>query len=122
MDEIEIEYENRHRVVSSVLVAVTLSALAVGLIIQISIASRAVGLFGAEADKYLLRLVWLALLMLGIDVVILFWLAIRFFAGRNRRIQGGGSTEYVDAWSEAGQRFQLEEENEEDENEDEPQR
>lgn len=114
----DVENENPTRGVSTILVACVLILLAGGLVAQIVLASSA----ASDTDdlavkKTLARLAWLALVMLAINVVISFWLVLRVLFARNRRVHIGGSTPYVDAWSAAGERFRLDDSDEEDEDE-----
>jgi hypothetical protein len=52
--------------------------------------------------------------LLGVTLVALGWMLARFAAFRSRRRTGRTETPYVDAWTVAGQRFQLSEDDVED--------
>jgi len=89
--------------------------LAVGLVSQIAVATSAAAVASDPAAKRaLVRLAWLALAMLALDVLVSFWLVVRILFSRSRHQHVGGSTPYVDAWSAAGRRFQLDDTDEED--------
>ena len=110
----EIESEKKFLTVNTILVTVALAILAAGLVVQITLATRAAGLVDGDAEKHFLLQVRISLLLLAFDLVVLFWLTIRYLASRSRRRKIPDSADYVDAWTEAGQRFQLEEEEEDD--------
>lgn len=110
----EIEPERKFLMVNTVLITVALAILAIGLVVQMTLATRSAGMVEGDAEKHLLLQVRMSLLLLAFDLVVLFWLTIRYLASRSRRRRIPNSAAYVDAWTEAGQRFQLEEEEEND--------
>ena len=103
----------RRGMVETALVALVLIAFAVGLVLQIAMVSQAAQEVGPAARSHFWRVAKVALVLLAVDLVALFWLGIRLLAGRFR----GGPPHrkplpYVDAWSVAGKRFQLDEQEE----------
>ena len=114
----EVEGERRYHRVNSFLVAVTLTVIAIGLVVQIVLATQAAASVEAEARKHFLRLAWAALVLLAFDAVVLFWLGIRYLADRSRQLRVPRTLPYVDAWAAAGERFQVDDEEPEDDDED----
>ena len=106
----DIEEPNRARTVSWTIAVGTLVLIAAAQVYQIAVATNAAGRIDLPERKYMHRLAWLALVVLSVDLVVLFWLAVRFFSSRSRRHEAHGDrTPYVDAWAAAGERFQLDE-------------
>ena len=66
------------------------------------------------------RVAWLALLIGCVQVLLLFWVIIRHVRESFAGGRGSGSTDYVDVWATAGQRFRLEEDDDAPDAEDEP--
>jgi len=94
---------------SWIIAITTLVAIAAAQIYQIAAATGAVGLFAQPVRKHMYRLLWLAMAVLSVDLVILFWLAVRYISARGRRREASGETPYVDAWAAAGERFKVDE-------------
>ena len=65
-----------------------------------------------QAKKLLTRLAWVSIAMLGLTVVMIFWVVIRFLTQRFAPSTQHQHTPYVDAWKLAGQRVKPEEEDE----------
>lgn len=59
------------------------------------------------AQKLLLRLAWTAAVLLGICLVALMWMFIRWLRARLTPAPLLPKTEYVDAWAEAGRRIRV---------------
>lgn len=59
--------------------------------------------------EFLGTLAWVTTVMLAISLLLLLWVVIRYIALLTRP-QGHTKTEYVDAWSLAGERFTLDNE------------
>ncbi len=81
----------------------------------IVMASRA----GASAEnaamrKILARFAWVSLVVLSFAIVLLFWAVMRFYRERHPPRRERTHTPYVDAWSLAGKRFKLEDDEQED--------
>jgi len=113
IDTTNEELGARRRTFNTILVAVTLVVLAVGLIVQIGLARWAAAQVATPAAKALVRrTAILALAMLAFDLLMLFWLGIRVLTGAGRTTHGPRRTRYVDAWAEAGQRIQVPDETE----------
>ena len=106
----DIEERSRAGVVSWTIAIATLVAIAGAQVYQIAMVATAAESIDLPERKYVHRLAWLALAVLSVDVVVLFWLAIRFFSGRGRQDETApADTPYVDAWAAAGERFTLDE-------------
>ena len=114
------ERDSSYRRVTAVLAVVALGVLAIGLASLIAYAADAAGRVEKAFAKHLVRLAWLALVMLAFDVVMLFWLSIRLIAARERPSIMRRRSPYVDAWAAAGQRFQLADEDQGDDGGDPP--
>ena len=77
--------------------------------------ARAAG--GAEdvlVRRFVGRLAWFSLALLGLTAVLLFWSLVRLFRSRVPPRRGRIRTPYVNAWELAGKRFKLEEHGEQD--------
>lgn len=111
----DIEEPNRAGTVSWTIAVATLAFIAVTQVYQIAVATSAASHIDLPERKYMHRLAWLALAVLSVDLVVLFWLAVRFFSRRSRQGEmHGEQTPYVDAWATAGERFQLSEVDDDD--------
>ena len=84
--------------------------LAGGLGVQIALAAQAAGNLDAADREHLLPLAWLALVMLAFDLLVLFWVSVRFVSARSHSRRTQTATRYVDAWAAAGRRFELDNE------------
>ena len=60
--------------------------------------------------KLLAELAWVAVALLGLTLVVLMWSVMRFVRSRITVSRTHTRTPYVDAWAEAGRRYQLTEE------------
>ena len=85
--------------------------VALGVMAVVLAALLAVVLSGADRagldekqKRALVRLAVVCVAMLGLTVVIMFWLALRFIGARFRNTPQHPPTEHVDAWRLAGQR------------------
>jgi len=84
-----------------------LIALCVGLGVLAAMTADAAAETEGAVRQYLLRLAWLALALLGLAVVMLGWLTVRyvnFRLGQHRRAK---PTRYINFWALAGERFKL---------------
>lgn len=106
----DIEERSGADTVSWVIAISVLVAIAGAQIYQIALATTVAGKIDLSARKYMHRMAWLALVVLSVVLVVLFWLAVRFFVARSRlREKHHSETPYVDAWAAAGERFTLNE-------------
>lgn len=106
----DIEERSRAGTVSWTIAITTLVVIAGAQVYQIAMVAAAAGSIDLPEREYVHRLAWLALAVLSVDVVVLFWLAMRFFSrGGRRRETEPVDTPYVDAWAAAGERFTLDE-------------
>lgn len=62
----------------------------------------------------LVRIAVLSTASLGLSLVLVGWAAMRFLSDRLRPPRPAGETEYVDVWSVAGQRLQVDEDQEDE--------
>ena len=53
--------------------------------------------------KFLARLAWVSAALMGVTLLVLFWVVIHFILGRAKQVSHH-RTQYVDAWRLAGQR------------------
>jgi len=96
-----------YRALDFAAVAVLLIALCVGLGALAAMTADAAGQTEGSVREYLLRLAWLALALLGLAVVMLGWLTVRYVNFRLRRPGPAKPTRYVNFWALAGKRFKL---------------
>jgi len=107
----EVTGSQNTRTLSFTILIAALAAMAGGLAVQTFLVARAVGgSMDDQARSLLAKLAWLSTVLLALAVVLLFWTVARFLRWRVRPEARQGPTQYVDAWSLAGQRFQLKEE------------
>jgi membrane protein implicated in regulation of membrane protease activity len=93
---------------------ITLSALMVGLIVLVVLIARAAVGAQAPVRHAMLRLAWFAVALLGVTAVLLVWVLIRYVRERFQAPSRRGRTDYVDAWREAGRRFRLDSDEQEE--------
>ena len=106
----DIEERRGGNTVSWVIAITMLVAVAGAQIYQIALTTTVAGEIELPGRKYMHRLAWLALVVLSAELVVLFWLAVRFLVARSRLGEMHHSeTPYVDAWAAAGERFKLNE-------------
>ncbi len=111
----DLDDPNRMRTVNFVVLLVMLGILTAGLGSLTYLAIDAAAQAGSDnMQKLLARLAWVSLSMLCITLLLLFWIIMRFFRRRFRSSHPASETPYVDAWSLAGERFKLDEEEEGD--------
>jgi len=108
----EIAGSDKTRTAGFAILAAALAAIAIGLAVQTFMAARAVGSIQDDAVQRLLaKLAWLSTVLLALTLVLLFWTLAKFFRWRMRSGPVHGPTPYVDAWSLAGKRLKLPDEN-----------
>lgn len=111
----DVRPEGTSPAVSFLFVFVGLLALAAGLIAMLVITTRAAIAVGDAATRKLLaRLAWMSLALLCLTVVLLLWALLRHVRYRLRAAPPLKPSKYVNAWELAGQRFQLDEDDEDD--------
>jgi len=99
---------DRAQTISFAVRIAVLMTVTVGLATQTFMSAEATGRIADEpARKLLARIGWLSVAMLGLTLVLLFWTVVRYFRRRLPPGVGHQRTPYVDAWSLAGKRFQL---------------
>ncbi len=86
--------------IALVIIAVMLGVL-LAMLVQ---ASQSVDL---ASRRTIARMAWWCLMVLGITLLLLVWLAVRFIAFRLHPTEAAKPTQYVDSWSLAGKRFNL---------------
>ncbi|MBS3735075.1 MAG: hypothetical protein KGY99_09145 [Phycisphaerae bacterium] len=92
------------RTVNFALAVIGLLVIAGAMAAMIAIAARAAAQAEPDARKYFYHLAWIAAAMLGVALVMLAWTCVRHL--RRGRAYRTRPTRYVDAWGEAGRRFQ----------------
>ena len=100
----------RNQSVSLAILIISLVVLVSGLGVLTLLTARAAG--GAEdvlVRRFVGRLAWFSLALLGLTAVLLFWSVVRLFRSRVPPRRGRIRTPYVNAWELAGKRFKLEE-------------
>lgn len=113
-----IDEEGKSRSASFLITLIFLIGMAVGLGILLGLVVHGADSAEGVSRKLLARLAWMSLAMLSLTMVMLFWLVAHYLT-RRIRPHRHEPTQYVDAWSLAGQRTkpQVEEPEEEDEGE-----
>ena len=96
-----------YRALDFAAVAVVLIALCVGLGVLAVMTADAAGETEGPVQVYLLRLAWLALALLGLAVVMLGWLTVRYINFRLHQPSRAKPTRYINFWALAGKRFKL---------------
>ncbi|MFP3936809.1 MAG: hypothetical protein ACLFVW_00615 [Phycisphaerae bacterium] len=111
----EVKRPSAARTISfAVLFASLIIAAGMLTVLLVTALGRAEATEDAELRDLLVRTAWAALALLAVDMVLLLWGAARFLS------RAFGSTPprrpptpYVDAWSEAGRRLNVEDEDDE---------
>jgi len=117
----DLKPDGTTRGVSFVFVVLGLVALAAGLLAMLFIAIQGASeIPDPPAQKFLLRLAWLSLLLLGMTLVLLVWAILRHVRYRLRSGPPLKPSTYVNAWELAGKRFQLEDDEEPEQDGEEP--
>jgi len=115
----EVEPKKAPRKPRLLALAIALVAVAVLLGILLAITLGAVPQVAAKTKPAMLRLAWATFFALGLTLILLVWVVIRFAIERTRPT-GPKHTEYVDAWSLAGKRMKVEPPPEDEEQDDDP--
>jgi putative copper export protein len=115
----DLEQSVTARRISSIVVTVLLAVIAAGMVYVVLAVTDAKEGADDPTLKGLARLAWIAMLLLAVAVVLLVWSLARTLRLYLARPQPHTPTTYVDAWSEAGRRIQVDEEDDEDEEADE---
>ncbi len=111
----DLDDPRRLQTVNFIVLIVVLGILTVGLGSLTYLATGAAAQAESEnMQKLLARLAWVSLSMLCIALLLLFWTVIRFCRRRFPTSHPTSETPYVDAWSLAGERFKLDEEEQEE--------
>jgi len=95
------------------ILSLTVLACALGILTLLT-ARAANATDDIEVRRFVGRLAWFSLALLGFTIVLLFWSVVRGFRSRIHQRRGRARTPYVDAWALAGKRFKLEEHPDED--------
>ena len=104
----EIEQHRKIQLANFLVMTVMLAAIGVGLAWLTHLAMQAAGqVTEAREHKLLGRLAWLAMALLGMVCVLWFWVLVRFLRMRAILPRDKTATDYVDAWSLAGKRYEL---------------
>ena len=103
-----------YRALDFAALAVVLIALCMGLGVLAAMTADAAGETEGPVREYLIRLAWLAVALLGLAVVMLGWLTVRYVNFRLRRRGRAKPTRYINFWALAGERFKLPPEQEPD--------
>jgi len=115
----DIGSERTSRSVSFGLVIAGQAAIAGGLVAMLIITTQgAAKIPDLAARELLLRLAWLSLLLLLLMLLMMVWTVIRHLRHRLQPARPFKPTPYVNAWELAGKRFQLEDDDLEDEDSD----
>jgi len=102
----EIDRGQYLRFAGFAVLVIALGLIVAGSGVMLAIASRAAGDAQGDAQRVLARLAWLSAAILALALLLLLWAVMRYFARRIPR-SARRPTDYVDAWTVAGQRFQV---------------
>jgi heme/copper-type cytochrome/quinol oxidase subunit 2 len=103
----EIEQANRLRVVGFVVLIVALALIVAACTALFTISAHAAAITQKPVQKVFARMALLSAATLGLSLLLLLWAVMRFVSSRIRPPGEHAATPYVDAWTEAGKRFQL---------------
>jgi len=108
---VEIERTNRWRTISFVVLIALVTLMVAGCGVMLAILTRAAQEAAASPDlqRVLARLALLSASILGLALILLLWSVMRFVGYRFRVRHERERTPYVNAWAVAGERFQLDE-------------
>lgn len=102
------------RRISSIVVTVLLAVIAAGMVYVVLTVTAATEGADEPTRKGLARLAWIGMLLLAVAVVLLVWSLARTLRLYLAKPQPHAPTKYVDAWSEAGRRVQVDEDEEDE--------
>jgi hypothetical protein len=91
------------------LIALGVIAAVVGALLGVSLAQASAAASVASARPWI-RFALVCTALLGLTLVVIFWLVVRFARTRIPQPPPPGRTEHVDAWRLAGERMKMEEE------------
>ena len=115
----DIDQSVTARKISSIVVTVLLAIIAGGMVYVVLTVTAAVEGADEATRKGLARLAWIGMVLLGLAVVLLVWSLARTLRLYLAKPQPHTPTTYVDAWSEAGRRVQVDDEDDEPEEDEE---
>ena len=107
----EIDRARIYRTINLVLIVAILFLIAAASTATLVTATRAAGLVkdNPPIRRLVARIALLSAATLGLALVLLLWVLMRAAAGALRARKPQQPTAYVDAWAAAGERFQLDE-------------
>lgn len=99
------------QLINSAVLIVALAAIVGGVTyLMLSSLQAAAHVADPLTKRILVRLAWVALLLLALAVILLVWAIMRLIRSRISFRRSHSRAPYVDAWALAGQRVQLDEE------------
>ncbi len=101
------ERVKRFRTATFIAMLIWLCAMAAMLGVLVFLMADALENADAEGRSLLGRMLWLCSSALGLTLLLLLWGVIRYIKFRLNPPVDSKATKYVDAWAEAGRRFQL---------------
>jgi len=110
----EIDRRRKFRAVNFTIAVVGLAMIAAGLVVMIVITAGQAGQADQQVRKALARLALLSMALLGLTVVVLVWIVLHNVLERISLRKQQSTTPYVDAWTEAGRRLELTDEDQPD--------
>jgi len=116
---VDIDQSVTARKISSIVVTVLLAVIGGGMVYVVVTVTGAAEGADEPTRKGLARLAWIGMVLLGLVAVLLVWSLARTLRLYLTKPQPHTPTTYVDAWSEAGRRVQVEDDDEDDVEEDE---
>jgi len=106
---VEIDRIRKFRTVSMVVTVIGLVVIAAVLTWLVVVTTRQAQHSDERTREGLVRLAYVSLVLLGMTLVLLGWVVVRHLITRGGRKADRRPTPYVNAWEEAGRRFQLDE-------------
>jgi hypothetical protein len=107
----------RDRTVSFLVLAALLLISSAILLVGLRVLEGAIASADAASRPGLARMAWVFASLVGLNLILLSWAAARYAQFRRQRTRGHKPTPYVDAWAAAGERYQLSDADEQEEDE-----
>lgn len=115
----EIDTQQTVRRINYALLTFCLLLMAAGLTAVVWITTHAYASAEEPTRRLLFHLAWVAAATLGLTLLVLLWIVLRWGRLRIKPPIPLPETHYVDAWSEAGKRIRVDEAFDEDDEDDE---
>ena len=98
----------RRRTISFVIQAIAMIAGLAGMLVLLFLITQQARLAEDQDRPGLVRMAWMTAGLAGFTLIILLWTVMRYYGFRRMMAKPVTKLTYVDAWAEAGRRFQVE--------------